>query len=110
MSCQAVTNKNQVCKNSTTNKYCHVHKQSHKFPRPDECSVCFESLQNQSRPLRCGHYIHDECMKKWNNNTCPICRAVVKPGKLIEIKLTQQSQEYITNILQVLYGIDIHFQ
>ena len=38
----------------------------------DECIICFEN----SKKLKCGHYIHKECLNNWykrNNNIKNIC-------------------------------------
>lgn len=43
-----------------------------------ECSICYEDFNNDSSVslLKCGHYFHTKCIKKWGNrnNTCPVCR------------------------------------
>lgn len=42
--------------------------------KPDECPVCFESLENQKTPLICGHWVHLSCIEKHFKAECPICR------------------------------------
>lgn len=46
-----------------------------------ECSVCFEKLFDNVRPIlvtKCGHLFHEDCMDNWMkqtpNQTCPQCR------------------------------------
>ena len=38
------------------------------------CSICLESICDGK--LKCKHYFHDICIRKWfkNNDTCPYCR------------------------------------
>jgi hypothetical protein len=39
-----------------------------------ECVVCMEDiLDNECTNLRCGHFFHTECIKKWAKG-CPMCR------------------------------------
>ena len=42
----------------------------------DECSICFNSLNEDSLKLKCSHMFHKACITQWiaNSATCPICR------------------------------------
>ncbi|KAK3243037.1 hypothetical protein CYMTET_47306 [Cymbomonas tetramitiformis] len=57
---------------------------------PTECTVCLESLFDESAPDRdnallvyqfsCGHFFHYRCIYEWidrSNRSCPICRRVL---------------------------------
>lgn len=49
----------------------------------EECTICFEPLDDQTKMLTCGHIYHDECVSNWLSNyknTCPYCRARCKEG------------------------------
>jgi len=37
----------------------------------EECCICLETT---SEKLVCGHFVHKDCFKKNNKNTCPICK------------------------------------
>jgi len=78
--CVAKTKKGGVCKNKSYNKgvYCKLHHKQFGLEKPDDCSVCMESLENVEYPLRCGHWIHKECLLKWKEDTCPMCRSPIK--------------------------------
>ena len=46
-----------------------------------DCSICLNDvLDGDGGHLTCGHFFHNDCMKKWvitNNFSCPNCRALV---------------------------------
>lgn len=37
-----------------------------------QCSICLEEGCNVT--LACGHHFHIDCIEKWRQPTCPICR------------------------------------
>lgn len=41
-----------------------------------ECSICFEFISQDKNFLitECGHKFHYSCFKKWEKDTCPMCR------------------------------------
>lgn len=48
----------------------------------DECSICFDCLPTDKNFLitECGHKFHYSCFKKWEKDTCPMCRqSVIEP-------------------------------
>ena len=54
-----------------------IEKYKHKY----ECSICMEDLSKETlKVVKCGHFFHKDCIKQWlnNNNTCPLCRKVIK--------------------------------
>jgi hypothetical protein len=46
-----------------------------------DCSICLNDvLSGDGGHLTCGHFFHNDCMKKWvitNHLSCPNCRALV---------------------------------
>lgn len=79
--CHAFTKTYGPCKRLCKNgKYCRDHKKLYKYNRPDDCLICYESL-NEVRPLECGHWIHKKCVEKWNDINkknvvcCPLCKS-----------------------------------
>jgi len=59
--------------------------------KPDECSICKETLNNEADAIKildkkdeCGHMFHEKCIGEWYNHnrreigqlnaTCPLCR------------------------------------
>ncbi len=44
-------------------------------PHLPECCTCYESVNEP--PLKCGHYIHRECISKGHAPRCHLCRAFV---------------------------------
>lgn len=74
------------CKNKGKCKYdiCKKHTETFKFKddKPDECSVCLESLCDEKYPLRdCGHWVHYKCVILSGKKECPLCRDSVKMTK-----------------------------
>ena len=41
--------------------------------KPTECIICYSPLQEEP-PLKCGHWMHMECVKKHFKPECPVCR------------------------------------
>lgn len=78
--CNAKTKKGNICKNKSYNngKYCKLHYKQFSLEKPDDCPVCMESLEKVDCPLKCGHWIHRDCLMKWKEDTCPMCRAKIK--------------------------------
>lgn len=50
-----------------------------------ECAICLEAMPSRSacRTLTCKHTFHKACITNWlkQKNTCPTCRAPVKPAR-----------------------------
>ena len=46
--------------------------------KPQDCPVCFESLDNENKTLSCGHWVHKECVIKSKKDCCPLCRQTVE--------------------------------
>lgn len=75
-----IKQKKRCCKLNTfpNYKYCtkHIHKQEpiQLIERPTECPVCMEHLEEDEKPLVCGHWVHKSCVIKSGKGQCPICR------------------------------------
>ena len=39
-----------------------------------ECSICWETLNDDICDIKCGHRFHNKCLKMMNNDLCPLCR------------------------------------
>ena len=55
---------------------------------PNECSICYEPLINNTITLPCNHTFHNTCMNLWtqiNTNTCPYCRHNLNPHRVPKI-------------------------
>ena len=77
MQCNYILANNDRCRILTYNKtgYCHIHKS--KYPKPNNCIICYSSLHQTQRPLDCGHWVHRKCIKKTEKAECPICKTPV---------------------------------
>ena len=42
----------------------------------DECSICYEEMNNDIVFTKCKHKFHKKCLSEWISykNTCPKCR------------------------------------
>jgi hypothetical protein len=48
------------------------------------CTICLETITNESIKLKCGHYFHTKCGKEWLckcRNVCPVCKSVIGKGE-----------------------------
>ena len=56
----------------------------------DECSICFEYIDEATKINKCGHTFHHYCIKKWTeiNQSCPICREDTAPQFVQKISLS----------------------
>lgn len=66
--------KNIAKKTSKNENYCNIHDFQYRLDKPNECLVCYLSLNDTDSPLHCGHWIHLKCLRKWNKPICPLCR------------------------------------
>jgi len=64
--------------------------------KPQDCPVCFESLDNENKTLSCGHWVHIDCVIKSKKDCCPLCRQTVKLSLEEQYRLQElQHQEKI---------------
>lgn len=40
-----------------------------------KCTICLEYITEDRIDLKCNHSFHKKCINKWENQTCPLCRA-----------------------------------
>ncbi len=84
--CLGLTNKNSQCKlkKKKCSNYCFVHEERYKLDKPSDCSICYEALDNNDKPTKCGHWYHKKCVDKWleTNTNCPICRTELRTASL----------------------------
>jgi Zn-finger in ubiquitin-hydrolases and other protein/BRCA1-associated protein 2/Ring finger domain len=58
----------------------------HVFAREDEtevCPVCLDPIDPDEIPaitILCNHSFHFNCISKWADSTCPVCRFVMQPA------------------------------
>ena len=47
----------------------------------EECSICFENIDDITKLNKCEHIFHHNCIKEWTelNQSCPICREDTSP-------------------------------
>jgi hypothetical protein len=96
--CIATTSKGIQCSKLPVNgkNYCSIHKQ---YTKPDTCPICIESIEEEKKPLSCGHWVHKNCLLQWKAE-CPICRLPVKLTKKEKSKLpiNISSNDYLSEI------------
>eukprot|EP00301_Raphidiophrys_heterophryoidea_P002249 c11055_g1_i1.p1 GENE.c11055_g1_i1~~c11055_g1_i1.p1 ORF type:complete len:631 (+),score=181.43 c11055_g1_i1:1148-3040(+) len=54
------------------------------------CAVCLERLDPQSSGLLtivCNHTFHCQCLAKWEDSSCPVCRYVQEPSQSLTCSL-----------------------
>ena len=42
----------------------------------NECSICYENIQELYSKWTCNHNFHKNCIEQWHNG-CPLCRCIV---------------------------------
>ena len=42
----------------------------------NECSICYENIQELYSKWTCNHNFHKNCIAQWHNG-CPLCRCIV---------------------------------
>lgn len=77
-------------------------------PYSEECPICLDTFKNNEICItNCGHFFHKKCINIWleNNNSCPVCRAIV-----ILCNLCNNSKEIVKiekfKIIPIEYGIN----
>ena len=105
--CKGITLKGKPCKNKKfkNKNHCVHHHNKFRLEKPDECSICFEPIDNLKLPLSCGHWIHKKCILKWGKPICPVCRLPITLTSYEKQKLNQQEEEeneYISLPQQVI--------
>ena len=102
--CQAKTKEGKQCCNKVTggNFYCSRHVKLFKYPKPEDCPVCCESLSDLPQPLSCGHWVHKNCVLKWGKDQCPVCRS--------NITLTKKERSILDKTIQKTLNTDLDRQ
>ena len=62
----------------------------------DDCSICYEELQNHTMVSCCQNIFCGNCIMKWletNHNTCPLCRQIIRPSDLAFIGDDKKEKE-----------------
>ena len=57
------------------------------FEEDINCSICLEPMNTNVIQVKCGHYYHKECGKKWFcecSNKCPVCKIEISDGIPLE--------------------------
>jgi hypothetical protein len=90
---------NKRCKNRVRGcqQYCSKHAAMYRLNVPTECPICMEELTAQTRPTKCGHYIHTECLQLWLklHDSCPVCRHQLKSVPYCCVQLQQLFDDFL---------------
>jgi len=71
----------------------------------ESCCICMEDIRKDGKNVcttKCGHTFCFDCMAQnicANNNTCPLCRAVIVKKKVVPQKLSRYQQEGINELV-----------
>ena len=95
--------------------FCHHHIHCEKpmqyLDKPDECPVCLDELDQTDLPLKCGHYVHRDCIIKSGKTKCPICRfdiylTLSELKKCKSYRLQYHRDESLVNVLNANIRVD----
>lgn len=79
--CKGITLNGEKCSRKVRDAdYCFQHSSqanSSKYAqqKPENCPVCYDSLDNQKNALQCGHWVHTKCVIQSGKEECPVCRS-----------------------------------
>lgn len=110
MFCQGFNNSTNSpcrCRVKGQDPFCGYHRPFNDDP---ECSICYENIaRSQCKRLGCGHLFHKMCIYKWNNNTCPLCRAVYKEEEPIRVS-TEDIMDMLVlfSVLGIIHPTVVH--
>jgi hypothetical protein len=107
--CLGATTNQSRCKNRVHHpqQYCTKHAAMYRLHVPAECSICMESLPTNTRPTKCGHYMHTECLQRWmqHHNSCPVCRHLLKQPKETYVRLKQMFDDFAEMVQRVQFSL-----
>lgn len=74
------------------------------YSKPEDCPICYESL-NITTPLKCGHWAHNKCVKKWSllyhkHILCPICKFKLRKSNIKFINLNKPIKKVEKDFIQ----------
>jgi len=72
---------------------------------PQQCTICFENIQEKAALDSCLHNFCFECIFQWSkmNNTCPLCKARFHKLTKAEPKKKQKKTEKRKNLQDSRY-------
>ncbi|PAV56727.1 hypothetical protein WR25_04996 isoform A [Diploscapter pachys] len=56
------------------------------------CACCLERLDDGVVSILCNHTFHAECLQKWSDITCPVCRYIQTPELVAEQRCSDCGQ------------------
>jgi hypothetical protein len=77
-------------------EYCKYHKYQSSLwakDKPDVCPICCDKFTNSNVPLSCGHWVHLNCVIKWGEDICPICKEKLILDKKTKKKIEQKKKQ-----------------
>lgn len=110
--CRGITLTGEQCNRKVkSGEHCFQHANKFFSSKPSECIICYESLANQRHALKCGHWIHNDCIVKSAKAECPLCRCklelckrdmkrIDKLAKIREAERLQEEEEELRENLQ----------
>ncbi len=105
--CLGTNARGHRCKNevSCTGERCHYHNTSHSEPKPKECVICTENLDDEI-PLSCGHWIHRHCVVQSGKSECPMCRQPVRLTSQEKKQIKREARKLESNnMIQAYFSI-----
>ena len=76
--------------------------------KPQDCPVCFESLEKENKTLSCGHWVHMDCIIKSKKDCCPMCRQQVSMSILEKYQLQELQYEERLKLSSQTINTDIN--
>lgn len=87
MACEAIQGNGRVCGRMN----CRIHDRG---DTNETCAICLDEFGlGFVKRLRCNHVFHKRCIRRWQENSCPTCRAEIRPEPRFRVVTTVQVYE-----------------
>jgi len=113
-----MTRKNKRCKRQVQKAFCSAHLPApHYNEIPDECPICSDNINPENSLLSCGHYVHWDCLNRWEHGyRCPLCRvslpefSKLKPSPVLDYDSDSDESLTFSDLMdspRVILSLDI---
>ncbi len=73
--------------------------------KQEECVICCETLNDDICNIKCGHHFHNKCLKRMNNDLCPLCRTKMGINIIDENDENDENQRLTDEQIQTMFAL-----
>ncbi|KAJ3446421.1 brca1-associated protein [Anaeramoeba flamelloides] len=85
-----------------------IRKKPQSSDRAYNCPICFESLKHCIVILPCSHRFHLDCLSRWDDNSCPMCRFNMTPPEKIVCDICSGYEQVLLCLICGFQGCKLH--